>query len=182
MSQELRMKKYSKLLLEEIRRITDDFDKAHYLERKSRSIHSIYKMLRYKSKKYKEAIDVAQKELTQLTKSRHKYSNSSLVACTIAGRSERMYGFGTSLRVLESYNAKLKKKLETIDVIGRQSKLTGSKNVIGKCAEAKMANHILNANKKLEISDIIFTVAIRPRTLEKIDRCPNCTHVFGPEK
>lgn len=139
-------------------------------------------MLRYKSIKYKEAIEAAQKELTLSTGIRQKYSRYDLVACSIAGKSEKIFAFGTSLKMLSSYNKKLQEKLIGLGKIGTPSSHPESQNIVGKCAEAKTANYILNANEKIKITDITFTAAIRPRTLEKISRCPNCIYVFGEEK
>jgi hypothetical protein len=75
----------------------------------------------------------------------------------------------------------LTKRLNGLGQIGRVSNITDSKNIIGKCAEVKAANGLLKGNRELEINHIQFTSAIRPRTLEKIARCPNCTTVFGVE-
>ncbi|QXC37228.1 hypothetical protein I6L40_15105 [Aeromonas sp. FDAARGOS 1410] len=165
-----------------IDRLNDEFDKHHYLEKRNRSIASLYKMLRYKSIEYKKSIEAAQKELTLSTGVRQRYTKYDLVACSIAGKHGKFFAFGTSLKVLSSYNKKLHNKLIKLGKIGTPSNHPESDNIIGKCAEVKTANHIINANKKLEILDITFTAAIRPRTLEKISRCPNCVYVFGEEK
>ncbi len=164
-----------------IKSINENFDGDHYLQKNSRSIESIYKMLRYKSIKYKETIEAAQKEFSKSIGVWPKYSKYSLVACSIAGKSKKVYSFGTSHKTLKSYNEKIFSRLKILGNIGAKSNLTDSSNEIGKCAEIKSANYLLNDNDELDVSDIYFTSAIRPRTLEKIPRCSNCIHIFGSE-
>jgi hypothetical protein len=49
-------------------------------------------------------------------------------------------------------------------------------NTIGRCAEFRAANDLLNMGSQLE--DIRFTDAIRPRTGEIIPPCDNCLNMF----
>jgi hypothetical protein len=72
--------------------------------------------------------------------------------------------------------------LKRLGEVGSRSSISGCKNIIGKCAEIKSANGLLSVNHRTNEKEIEFTSAIRPRTLERIPRCANCVHVFGPEK
>ncbi|WGY71919.1 hypothetical protein KEC55_19070 [Burkholderia cepacia] len=175
------MKQRAKKLRQRIKEINESFDKSHYLELKHRSIESLYKILRYKSIKYKEEINLAQAQLIKSEGFKEKYSPGELVACTIAGRSSKSYCFGTSHKVLHNPVREVASLLSQLGKIGKTSNLTGSKNIIGKCAEVKSANGLFSANRNLTVNEIEFTPAIRPRTLENIPRCPNCTKIFGKE-
>lgn len=175
------MSKTNKLFNDKIEEINDTFDKAHYLEKGRRSIESIYKMLRFKSIKYKEMIEVVQRELTRSLKFKPRYSHGHLVACTIAARCKKNYSFGTSHKLLSKYNGKILPHLKQLGGPGSESKLPNTKNRVGKCAEIKCANLLLEIDQKNQIHDIEFTNAIRPRTLERIPRCPNCVYIFGKE-
>ena len=168
-----------KLLEKRIAEINEKFDKSHYLEIRARSIDSIFRMLKYKSIKYKESIENMQNEMTKEMKRRVRVDHHTLVACTVAAKTNKSYSFGTSHRVVESCDSRLRTRLEQLGKIGQPSNVTSSSNTIGKCAEVKAANQVLQADQKLEFSKIEFTPAIRPRTLEEVPRCPNCTAVFG---
>lgn len=171
----------SKAVLEIINEINDSFDAAHHLHRKSRSIESVYRMLVYKSVAYKNKMNFAQMQAKRELKIKSKKFVTELVACTIGSRAPKAYCFGTSHRVVSSPPPQLTKLLNGLGQIGKASALTGSKNIIGKCAEVKAANGLLEWNRNLTVSDIEFTPAIRPRTLEKVARCPNCSTMFGVE-
>ena len=56
-------------------------------------------------------------------------------------------------------------------------KLNG--NIIGCCAEVTAANKILFLSPSAPINKIIFTEAIRPRTMQKIKTCKNCQVTFN---
>lgn len=173
------MKKNIDDRIEQINRL---FDQQHYLEKERRSADSVYRMLRYKSIKYKENVVNAQSELSATLAQRIHFRIHTLVACTIAARARKAYSFGTSYRVVTSCTSQLQRRLNILGDVGKRSNHTDTKNIIGKCAEVKAANQVLQATKKLNVTEIEFTPAIRPRTLEKIPRCQNCVIVFGQEK
>ena len=51
-------------------------------------------------------------------------------------------------------------------------------NLIGGCAEAGAANKVLSVSKRIQISDLEFSVAIRPKTMQPIPTCSNCRQTF----
>lgn len=169
-------------IVKRIEQINEFFDKQHYLEKGRRSGASVFRMLRYKSIKYKENIESAQSELSAELAQSVQFRFHTLVACAIGARVKKFYSFGTSYRVVQSCDPRLKIRLTHLGHVGKPSIITNSKNVIGKCAEVKAANQILRKDKKLDVPAIELTPAIRPRTLEIIPRCPNCVAVFGSEK
>ncbi len=67
------------------------------------------------------------------------------------------------------------------DDLGGLGVRTSCGNVLGRCAEFRVANELLLGNPNLRISDIEFTQAIRPRTGRPVPRCQNCVDVFGAE-
>lgn len=50
-------------------------------------------------------------------------------------------------------------------------------NIVGKCAEFQVVNHLLKNGSN--ISDIRFTSPVRPRTGELLDFCANCKAMFS---
>lgn len=67
------------------------------------------------------------------------------------------------------------------DELGGLGVRTSYGNVLGRCAEFRAANELLLNNPRLNLSDIDFTPAVRPRTGQIIQRCDNCVNVFGAE-
>ncbi len=90
--------------------------------------------------------------------------------------------------------------LQSLGIIGGTSQLTGSDNLIGRCAEVSAVNAFLYECEKCgnnpvpyypygcgreyiedcsSSKDFMLSEAFRPRTLEHIDRCENCVDLFG---
>lgn len=70
----------------------------------------------------------------------------------------------------------LRRRLETrLGIIG--NRLNG--NIIGKCAEVGAANKILRTRPYVDTNHLVFTQAIRPRTMQRIPMCLNCDKVFS---
>lgn len=158
------------------------FDKTHYLIKKRRSIRSLYKTLLFLTKIYRDDMKYLQKDLSKLSGKKVSLKIHEYVACTIAAKSKKIGVFGTSFQLLNisQYNRFLLKELKKLGSIGSKSSVN-SDNIIGKCAEVKAANNILINDKRATITDIQFSDAIRPRTLEVIARCSNCKNIFGDE-
>lgn len=173
-----------KVIQELITSINHYFDKTHYVIKSQRSLNSLDKTLIAKSKRYKENINKMQ-ELYSTKRFRliidHEYYE--LVSCSIAAKGKKYSSFGTSYRLLpiHKYLKPTKALLSKLGKIGNTSLITNTTNIIGKCAEVKAVNNIFKRESKLSVADVSFTQAIRPRTLEKIPRCQNCTQIFGNE-
>lgn len=83
---------------------------------------------------------------------------------------------------LSSYNAILTNKLNSLE----RFKQIGDKrhhNIIGHCAEPHAANQTMNSYHKkkhqdLQLSEVYFSSAKRPRTMEVIATCQNCKDTF----
>lgn len=81
-----------------------------------------------------------------------------------------------------SYNAILTNKLNSLE----KNKYIGMKRgntLIGHCAEPHAANQTMNDYKKVNskdmcLSDIYFSLAKRPRTMEVVPTCNNCKDTF----
>lgn len=56
------------------------------------------------------------------------------------------------------------------------SKING--NLLGRCAEVAAANQILEKAPFTKISNIVFSKALRPRTMQEVPRCKNCKLTF----
>ena len=52
-------------------------------------------------------------------------------------------------------------------------------NFLGCCAEVHAANKLLFKAKYIDVEDIKFSDAIRPRTMQKIKTCKNCKTTFN---
>ena len=72
--------------------------------------------------------------------------------------------------------------LEYANKLGGVGVKTACGNVLGRCAEFRAANELMLNNKLLKIEDIVWTKAVRPRNGAKVERCENCTNIFGVEK
>lgn len=70
---------------------------------------------------------------------------------------------------------KLRKKLATI------GKLFTLQNgyYIGCCSEVNAANYVITKLPHLNLNEIVFSPAIRPRTMQKIPTCKNCKITFS---
>lgn len=114
---------------------------------------------------------------TGVTNGIHDYPAVAVVA---ADRGLAFSGKGRSCKVqYREYDdtPKLKKKLQSFGVIGKERR--GCKNIIGACAEPHAAHRVLrHFGQSMNLSQLIFSVAYRPRTMEKIDYCDNCKRTF----
>jgi RHS repeat-associated protein len=63
---------------------------------------------------------------------------------------------------------------ETVGGVGARN----AGNVVGCCSEFRVANELMLKNPSLSPTDIKFTPAIRPRTMEIIPPCENCKTIF----
>ncbi|WP_304543767.1 hypothetical protein [Sulfurimonas microaerophilic] len=69
----------------------------------------------------------------------------------------------------------LKIQLSTLGTIGERN---SSGNFIGRCSEVRASNPILNHNPHLRTQQVHFSNAYRPRTMQMIPTCSNCTRTF----
>ena len=71
----------------------------------------------------------------------------------------------------------LENKLKSLGGIGKVR--VGCKNVIGACAEPHAARRVLNHfGNRISLNQVVFSTALRPRTMEKVDYCQNCKDTF----
>ena len=70
---------------------------------------------------------------------------------------------------------KLKRKL--MDIGELYTKHNG--NILGCCAEVNAANHVVTKRPYLELKEIDFSRAIRPRTMQTVPMCKNCKITFS---
>lgn len=68
----------------------------------------------------------------------------------------------------------LERKLLTIGDIGER--VNG--NLIGHCAEVRSSNKFLIIDNTIPLNRIIFSPAMRPRTMQEIPMCNNCRITF----
>ncbi|MET3030596.1 hypothetical protein [Flavobacterium johnsoniae] len=109
---------------------------------------------------------------------------NTFTACAIGAKYFNIGAYGTSHGYLLNYGVfmPLFNKLKKIGQIGRRSNkniIKGKRNFVGKCAEVKASYAINKKNRITNISDIEFTKAYRPRTMQTIKRCNNCVYIFG---
>lgn len=81
--------------------------------------------------------------------------------------------------VCNSYNMtpKLETTLRVLGDIG--GKRSVCKNYIGACAEPHAARAVMMKNPAVEIDDLVFSYAYRPRTKTVLRYCRNCVDVFN---
>ena len=108
------------------------------------------------------------------------YPAAASVCCLAAGRN--IYE-GFSQRAYDnSYpNSILRTQLTKLGKIGEKAmKKVGTKNyLLGQCAEPHAARELLKKeNSCKNLSDIHFSVTMRPRTRKILQPCDNCKKVF----
>lgn len=89
-------------------------------------------------------------------------------------------GRGRTGRRFKEYQKtpKLEKKLKSLGVIGKTR--TGCDNVLGACAEPHAAQKVLSHfGKHMSLSQLVFSKALRPRTMENVPYCKNCKDTFS---
>lgn len=158
--------------------INNSFGNATLFSKKYRSINKIDSMVLERCIKYKTEIDSIQKKYKKIPID-NDYKTFELVSMAIGCLGNKASSFGTSYRCVNNKicHPKLLKRLEELGPIGTIRKNRTS-NIIGKCAEVKAANHVLRGEKGLDITDLKFTHARRPRTLQIHQACPNCKETF----
>ena len=70
----------------------------------------------------------------------------------------------------------LKWKLNSIGTIGISTNL--SSNTLGSCAEQHSGNNYMKQAHENHLSNLKFSVTIRPRTGQIIEACGNCKNIF----
>ena len=77
------------------------------------------------------------------------------------------------------FDLRLMKKFNQLGGI-KYGHVPGCENKLGHCAEQRAANDLLYhvKDRKRKIKDILFSKAIRPRTMMEIPMCDNCCYVF----
>ena len=99
-------------------------------------------------------------------------ASDNLLTYSGRGRSSAVYSSN------EYHNVpKLEKKLKSLGRIGK--KRNGCKNTIGACAEPHAAQKVMkHFGKQMSLNRVVFSTAYRPRTMEVVDYCKNCTDTF----
>lgn len=135
-----------------------------------------------------------------------KVKRTSYPACAACFQSEicssLCYGYSGQYKLQpNSFRHPLRMMLQNLGEIGEKCNLTGSDNLIGKCAEISAVNTFLYECEKCQrndtckyypygcgrdyieamiiAQDFMISEAFRPRTLEHIGRCENCKKLFG---
>ena len=96
-------------------------------------------------------------------------------AIIAAGNKKRSYKLARTGPVSFPIFGKLRTKLTSIGEL--YAKVNG--NYIGCCAEVNAGNSILIENPYLNLDEVLFSKAIRPRTMQKIATCKNCKLTFS---
>lgn len=105
-----------------------------------------------------------------------KYGRTNRLPATIIGAE-----YNLKKRVAKNGNypehiaPKLRVELLKLGVLGTK----GLDNYIGRCCEVRSSNHILITDDGINIDEVNFTNALRPRTGGLIRRCKNCQAIFG---
>lgn len=161
--------------------INNAFGNVTLFSKKYRSVKKLDGALLGLCEKYNEEIDSIQRKYRYIPID-NDYKTFELVSMAVGCLGNKVSSFGTSYRNVHEkhWHPTLKKVLEKLGEIG--TVVTGNhrtSNVIGKCAEVKAANYVLSGEKGLDIKDLKFTPARRPRTLQKHRACSNCKFTFG---
>ncbi|MDM1086707.1 hypothetical protein [Myroides odoratimimus] len=150
-----------------------------YAVKKIKSLSELKYFFKDRINKYVKYLEKIQRESNG-----HELEKKHYIKTVIAGRGKHYGAWGTCEDKLIDIHPKLKKELNKLGTIGKNSELgekSGCRNQIGKCAEIKVSHRILSKEHRkfsTQINDVEFTDAIRPRTLEPVPMCFNCKYVF----
>ena len=135
-----------------------------------------------------------------------KIKHTSYPACVACFQSDICsnigYGYSGQYKLEpSSFRHPLHIMLKNLGKIGEKSYVSGSTNLIGKCAEVSAVNTFLYECEKchrnnthmyypygcgrdyvesmINTKGFMLSEAFRPRTLEHIERCDNCKKIFG---
>lgn len=76
------------------------------------------------------------------------------------------------------YKPQIAQALLKIGPIGGKSNIKGCANFVGHCAEPHAANEVIKQGSKQSIGQLLFSEAIRPRTMQIVSYCDNCKAIF----
>lgn len=100
-------------------------------------------------------------------------------SCSASGQSMIFTGQSGQMRRNETHSSlesEFKSKLGGL--AGDKSKIITCDNRIGHCAEQHAANTTLKRTSCMNVLQIKFSLVYRPRTLQIIESCDNCTSIF----
>lgn len=89
--------------------------------------------------------------------------------------------YGKSQRMPSTLSSDLKRQLVSLGaVIGQKSRSVKSDcpYTLGNCSEFNAANNVLLRRKANSFDSLVFSIAVRPRTMQIIEPCMNCATVF----
>lgn len=170
--------------------INKRLDNSLNVTEKNISLNTVQNNLLNKIRLYRRDINLLQNSLYSQARLKKlkvvEINHYSLVACAIGAKYNDWSSFGSSNSYIKIYSNffLLYHRLIKLGQIGTKSKKrnkNGRKNTIGKCAEIKAAYNINSKVRILNLKDIEFTKAYKPRTQQIIDRCENCKFTFGEE-
>lgn len=72
----------------------------------------------------------------------------------------------------------LRNQLQSLGPIGGHCCRLGRRYIIGNCAEQHAANIFMNQLNEVNLSNLYFSKAMRPRTKQIFDYCNNCEDTF----
>ena len=72
---------------------------------------------------------------------------------------------------------KLETALKALGDIGSQSSICN--NYIGACAEPRAARIVMEKNPAIQVANLVFSYAYRPRTKTVLRHCRNCVNIFN---
>jgi hypothetical protein len=81
----------------------------------------------------------------------------------------------TEKQLLADLDSRLLIKLQILGPLAKRR----NKNYLGNCAEVHASNKVLKQNNRVQLNQIVFSLAYRPRTLQVIDYCQNCLDTFN---
>ena len=99
-----------------------------------------------------------------------------VVSCKMNGGNNRIYNGKSSKPIPGMYEPQLEIALTRLGGVGQHSG-NGCPYTIGNCAEPHAANKLLK-DTHVELDQILFSTALRPRTRQVIPYCANCRAVF----
>lgn len=117
-------------------------------------------------------------EMKVTKKKQQHYLPATVCCCMNAG--SRKYSFGISRKLSGRIVGVLRKELDKLGfnpVVESRSTKNECLYYVGHCSEVNAANKVLR-KKTTDLRYLVFSIAVRPRTMQIIEPCMNCATIF----
>ena len=118
--------------------------------------------------------------LSDMTNTNKKQQYLPATVCCCMNAESRRFSFGKSRKLPKKIAGVLRNELDKMGFDPNVEKLSTKSMCsyyVGHCSEVNAANKVL-LKKRTDLSNLVFSIAVRPRTMQIIEPCMNCATIF----